>query len=343
MPTHFALEAVLGLGPVLLFLLGLLYLDSFKLVGFSTVAGVLLLGALTGVASYFISGPIMDALHVDFPHYSRYIAPTMEESLKAAAMIYLFARNRIGFMVDAAILGVAVGAGFSLFENVYYAYVFPDANVLVWSVRGFGTAIMHGGVAAVFGVSAQALSQRHATFNPLNYVPGLLLAIALHTLFNLFVAWPFQSTAATIVVLPMVLLFVFDKSEHEVHNWLVHDYESHEHLLEDIETGKFTHSEAGRFISDLAGRFSNAVVADIFAYLKLHTELVIRAEQLLLARESGKDIVIEPVDREHFVTLRKLERKIGKTAMLTIWPHLKFSHQELWELHQLESRVVHRA
>jgi RsiW-degrading membrane proteinase PrsW (M82 family) len=342
MPTHFALEAALGLGPVLLFLLGLLYLDSFKLVGFGTVAGVLLLGALTGVASYFVSGPVMTALHVDFPHYSRYVAPTVEESLKAAAMIYLFARNRIGFMVDAAILGVAVGAGFSLFENVYYAYVFPDANVLVWTVRGFGTAIMHGGVSAVFGVSAQALSQRHATFNPLNYVPGLLLAISLHTLYNLFIAWPFQSTAATIVVLPMVLLFVFDKSEHEVHNWLVHDYRSHEHLLDDIRTGKFAHSEAGRFIADLTAKFSNAVVADIFAYLKLHTELVLRAEQLLLARESGGEIVIEPADREHFATLRRLELKIGKTAMLTIWPHLKFSHQELWELHQLEGRVAHR-
>jgi len=342
MPTHFALEALLGLGPVLLFLLGLIYLDSFKLVGFSTVAGVLLLGAATGVASYFISGPVMDALHVDFPHYSRYVAPTVEECLKAAAMFYLFARNRIGFMVDAAILGVAIGAGFSLFENVYYAYVFPDANVLVWSVRGFGTAIMHGGVSAVFGVSAQALSQRHATFNPLNYVPGLLLAISLHTLYNLLVAWPFQSTAATIVVLPMVLLFVFDKSEHEVHNWLVHDYESHEYLLEDIQNGNFAHSEAGRFITDLAAKFSNAVVADIFAYLKLHTELVLRAEQLLLARESGRDIAIAPADREHFATLRKLERKIGKTAMLTIWPHLKFSHQELWELHQLEGRVAHR-
>jgi RsiW-degrading membrane proteinase PrsW (M82 family) len=339
MPTHFLLEAALGLGPVLLFLLGLLYLDSFKLVGFSTVAGVLLLGAAAGVASYFISGPAMDALHVDFPHYSRYVAPTIEESLKAAVMIYLFARNRIGFMVDAAILGVAVGAGFSLFENVYYAYVFPDANVLVWSVRGFGTAIMHCGVAAVFGVSAQALSQRHATFNPLNYVPGLLLAISLHTLYNMFVAWPFESTAATIVVLPMVLLFVFDKSEHGVHNWLVHDYESHEHLLEDIRTGKFAHSEAGRLITDLAAKFPNAVVADIFAYLKLHTELVIRAEQLLLARERGDDMAIEPADREKFVTLKALERKIGKTAMLTIWPHLKFSHQELWELHQLESRV----
>jgi RsiW-degrading membrane proteinase PrsW (M82 family) len=339
MPAHFALEALLGLGPVLLFLLGLLYLDSFKLVGFLTVASVLLLGALTGVASYFVSGPAMDALHVDFPHYSRYVAPTIEECLKAGVMIYLFARNRIGFMVDAAILGVAVGAGFSLFENIYYAYVFPDANVLVWTVRGFGTAIMHGGVSAVFGVSAQALSQRHATFNPFNYVPGLLLAISLHTLYNMFVAWPFESTAATIVVLPMVLLFVFDKSEHEVHNWLMHDYESHEHLLEDIQSGKFAHSEAGRFIADLAAKFSNAVVADIFAYLKLHTELVLRAETLLLARESGGKLAIEPADREKFSRLKALERKIGKTAMLTIWPHLKFSHQELWELHQLESRV----
>ena len=61
MPTQFILEACLGLGPVALFVVALERLDSFKLVGFSTVASVLLLGAAASVASYFISGPAMDA------------------------------------------------------------------------------------------------------------------------------------------------------------------------------------------------------------------------------------------------------------------------------------------
>jgi hypothetical protein len=138
-----------------------------------------------------------------------------------------------------------------------------------------------------------------------------------------------------------VLLFIFDKSEHEVHDWLIHDYESHEHLLADIRNGTFAHSEGGRFITDLASRFSDETASDIFEYLSLHTELVLQAEKLLLARESGEMLDVGDDVRYEFYNLHALEQKIGKTAMLTIWPHLKFSHQELWELHELEGHSRH--
>ena len=45
----------------------------------------------------------------------------VEESLKGALVIYLIVRRRIGFFVDAAIAGFAVGAGFATLENAYYA------------------------------------------------------------------------------------------------------------------------------------------------------------------------------------------------------------------------------
>src|SRR5580704_1276408 len=151
MSSHLAIELGLGLGPVLLFLAALLWFDSFKLVSFRMVVGVVLMGAIAAVACYAAGGLAMDLSHASFANYSRYGAPFLEEAMKAAVMILLFARNRIGFMVDAAILGLAVGAGFGAFENIYYAQIFPDANTGVWIVRGLGTAIMHASVTAVFG------------------------------------------------------------------------------------------------------------------------------------------------------------------------------------------------
>jgi len=334
--AHFLEETILGFSPVLVFLVALLYLDSFKLVRFSTVLWVIVLGALAALASYFLSGVVMDTFHLNFQNYSRYAAPALEEGLKAAIILYLFARNRIGFMIDAAILGAAVGAGFSLFENVYYAALFPDANMSVWMVRGLGTAIMHSGVTAIFAVSAQALSERHARFSPINYIPGYLIAIALHSIFNQFIGYPLLSAAGTIIVLPLALLLVFDKSEHEAHDWLIHDYENHEALLADVDSGKFATSEVGRFIRDLTSKFNKDLVANIFAYIKLHTVLVLRAEKHLLAKEDGEKDKVGTATAENFKRLHELERKIGRAAMLTIWPHLKFSHKELWELHKLE-------
>ncbi|HWA31062.1 MAG TPA: PrsW family glutamic-type intramembrane protease [Rhizomicrobium sp.] len=340
MPANFGLEALLGLGPVLVFLVALIFLDSFKLVSFTLVVEVVIWGMIAAALSYIAAGPIMDGLHIGFLHYSRYVAPFVEEALKAALIVRLFHANRIGFMIDAAILGVAAGAGFSLAENVYYAYMFPDADIGLWVVRGLGTAIMHGGVSAAFAVSAQALRDRDPDAGFIIFIPGFLIAASLHSIFNQFQAWPMLSAAATIVILPVTMLFLFDKSEHEVHNWLIHDYETHEHLLADIESGAFAHSEAGHMIKRLAARFSAEMAANLFAYIKLHTLLVLRAEEILLAKEQGRKIGPGKVNQDSFKELHTLEKRIGRTALLTVWPYLKFSRRELFELHQLEAHVV---
>jgi protease PrsW len=267
----------------------------------------------------------------------------LAEGLKAAMIVRLFARNRIGFMIDAAILGAAVGGGFALTENLYYAYVFPQANVGTWIVRGLGTAVMHSGTTAVFAIATEALRERREGLGLISAIPGFLFAISLHAIFNQFLDFPFVSTAGILIVLPLMLMMAIDKSEHEVHGWLIHDYESHEHLLADIKSGRFAHSEAGRFILSLAARFSRKTVADIFAYLKLHTQLVLRAEKLLLARENGEQGGAGRADSEAFARLHALERRIGRTALLAVWPYLKFSRQELYELHALEHEAARAA
>jgi RsiW-degrading membrane proteinase PrsW (M82 family) len=340
MPHNFAIEAVIGLGPVLLFVAGLVLLDSFKLVSFILIAEVVLWGAVAAGLSYVAAGPIMDGLHIGILHYSRYVAPFVEEALKALLIVWLFQRNRIGFLIDAAIIGVAVGAGFSVVENIYYAFVFPDANIGTWMVRGLGTAVMHASVSAAFAVSAQALRDREPHAGLVVFVPSFLIAASLHSIFNQFLAWPIASAVVTILVLPWSLILLFDKSEHEVHNWLIHDYESHEHLLADIESGAFTHSEAGRMIQRLAVRFSLEMATLLFAYIRLHTLLVLRAEEILLAKEEGRKLGPGRVNRESFRELHAIEKQIGRTALLTVWPHLKFTRRELFELHQLEAQVT---
>jgi len=339
MVTDFLFKAPIALAPVLIFLAVFHRLDAFKLVSFVTVLIALVVGAVLATASYLVNGHVLDGLPIGFTDYSRYVAPVVEEGLKAAVMIYLFSRNRLGFMVDAAIVGFSIGAGFALLENVYYLYLFPEANIGVWLVRGFGTAVMHGGATAIFGVLAQSLTERHARLNPALYLPGLAAAIALHAAFNHFPGAPVLTMAVTLLVVPLTLLMIFAKSEHAADKWLLADYKSHEHVLQEIREGSFAQTEAGRFISDLAKRFDPQVVKDMFAYLQLHTELVVRAEQMLLARENGEILVPTAEDHEKLHRLHALEKEMGHTALLTLWPHLQFSRKELWELYRLENQA----
>ena len=336
MDTKFLIEAPIALVPVLAFLVALHVFDSYRLTSLAEMAQTMTAGVALALAAYFANGYLLDRLTVDYTAYSHFIGPVVEELLKAAALMYFFARNRIGFMIDAIVMGFAVGTGFGVFENVYYLYAFQDANMGDWIIRGFGTAIMHGGATAIFAALSQSLIERRGRFAPYLFIPGLGIAIAAHVAYNLLQDTPLIATMAVLLGLPPLFYFVFTKSEHAVHQWLVHDYASHELLLADIESGRFTHSEAGRFMLNLSNKFSPDVVAHMFEYLKLHTQLVLRAEQRTLARENKEPAQARPQDHEDLLRLDVLEKLIGRAAMTTLWPHLHFSRRELWELHEIQ-------
>ncbi|MCH5378028.1 MAG: PrsW family intramembrane metalloprotease, partial [Planctomycetes bacterium] len=160
------LRALLGLLPVCIFLVVLVWMDSYKLVRLRAVLAVIAVGGLTAWLAMYLNGWLVGSLGWPFQTYSRYLAPVVEETLKATVVVYLFRTNRVGFLVDAAIMGFAVGAGFALVENFHYLQQLSSAHIAVWIVRGFSTAIMHGGVTAMFAVISQALTERQMKIHP---------------------------------------------------------------------------------------------------------------------------------------------------------------------------------
>ena len=336
MLSDLIIRAPVGLLPVLIFLVVLLYMDSYKLVGLRTVLVVILAGALLTVAGYWINGYLIAELGWDLQLYSRYAAPIIEEGLKACVIIFLFRTNRIGFLVDSAILGFAVGAGFGVIENFYYLYLAADAHIAVWIVRGFGTAIMHGAVMALFGVMAQTLTERSMKINPLLYVPGFIVAITIHSIFNHFPGTPILTTLGTLLVLPPVLMIVFRKSARAMHEWLEVDFDEDAALLEQINSGEFAESRIGIFLHDLKQKFDGPVVVDMLCYLRLYTELALRAKGLLMMRENGLDAPVGERTRAKFEEMRYLEKSIGKTGCLAMSPFLQMTRKDLWQLYVLE-------
>ena len=71
---------------------------------------------------------------------------------QGAVCRWLLRKNRVGFMVDAAISGFAVGAGFAVLENLTYIPDVSAAGLVSSAIRGLGTAMMHGGTTAIFGI-----------------------------------------------------------------------------------------------------------------------------------------------------------------------------------------------
>lgn len=337
MSSDLFVRAPVGLMPVLVFLFVLVYMDSYKLVRLKAVLTVIASGCLTALAAYYVNPVVMSATGLDFTPYSRYIAPLVEESLKALVMVYLFRFNHIGFLVDAAIMGFAVGAGFALVENLVYLYAGAGTSIGVWVVRGFGTAIMHGGVVAIFGVMAQRLTERNMRINPVLYIPGLLTAAILHSVFNHFLFAPILSTIGTLLALPPLLALVFKRSASALHQWLELDFDADARLIEMITSHEFSESKIGKFLADLRSKFEGPVVADMLCYLRIYTELAIRAKGVLMMRENGLEVPIGQRTKEKFDELHYLEKSIGKTGCLAMKPFLQMERKDLWQLHVLSN------
>ena len=329
------LRAGVGLLPVLSFLAALLLLDSYKLLRLRLVLGVVGVGAAVAGVSYLVAAGLLGATPLSLPAYSRYVAPVVEECLKALVVVALVRAHRIGFLVDAAILGFAAGAGFAAAENLWYLRLVPDAPLGTWIVRGFGTALMHGGATAITGVLGLALFERRERAKLAGFLPGLGLAVLLHSAFNHFFLSPRASTVGIVLVLPPLLWAVFRRSERSVGEWLGKGFDADTAMLELINSGTFAGSPVGRYLHALRDKFDGPVVADLLCYLRLHTELSLRAKGILMLRENGFEAPVDDSVRDTFAELRYLEKSIGRTGVRAIQPMLAMSHKDLWQLYML--------
>jgi RsiW-degrading membrane proteinase PrsW (M82 family) len=330
-------DILASLLPVLLFLAGLLYLDSFKLVRLRHVLLTVTAGCITALVARVAGALILDVLRMESHLFSRYVAPPIEEVVKAAVLVGLFRRNRIGFMVDAAIQGFAVGAGFALVENVYYYLARPEANVYLWIIRGFGTAMMHGGTTAIVAILAKFLLDKSPSRGASAVLPGLALAIILHSGFNHFFLSPAASTALILVVLPVLVVLVFRESEQGTRRWLGIGFDSDRALLEMITTGVLAEISIGRYLQSLQDRFPGEVVADMLCYLRVHLELSVKAKGLLLMREAGFEVPPDAEVQRDFEELRYLEKSIGKTGRIALHPFLHMRTKDLWQIAMLKA------
>lgn len=346
MDLDLILKAVTALAPVLILLLVFDRLDIFNLISFRTIAVLVGVGAATAGLSFLVNWRVMDGFPIGFSAYSRYVAPAIEESLKAAPVIWLFATNRVGFKLDSAIAGFAIGAGFSAVENGWYLYLLPGANFSAWLVRGFGTAIMHGGATAIFAAASHEMSERQLEaqaaryrLNLLLFLPGLALAYVLHSAFNHLANQPALAMALTLLFVPLTLFVIFSFNERATQAWIAADRDRHRQELEAIRSGVFAESEAGRALNQAVARINPALAADVGAYVDLKTELILRAEEFMLAIQQEQSGIMRPDDRNKVDQLDDLERTLGPWVLIAIAPKLAFSRNDLWELERFKKRT----
>jgi RsiW-degrading membrane proteinase PrsW (M82 family) len=327
--------APVALLPVLLFLLVLRMIDSYALVPAREILRALLAGCLVAAVFWLLNPELGARLPLDEMAYRRYVAPFLEEAGKALFVGWLILSARTGFLVDAAILGFAVGAGFALVENVAYLLDLPNSTIWLWGVRGFGTAIMHGAATSMFAIIGKGLTDRHHD-NPGPWLlPGLLLASFVHSAFNHFPFGAVATALTMLVTMPLLLAAVFARSEQATREWLGTGFDDDAKVLESLMSAEFPDSPVGRYLETLRERFPGEMIVDLLCLLRLHLELSVRAKGILLAREAGLDVPVGDDVRAKLDEIAVLEKSIGTTGRLALHPVRRMSRRDLWELYVL--------
>jgi RsiW-degrading membrane proteinase PrsW (M82 family) len=336
----------LALIPVLVLLTIFVWLDAFELMSFREILVLLVLGGFSAIAVYPVSGRLIDTLPIGFSGYSRFVAPWLEEAVKGIVMIGLFWFNRIGYKLDAVISGFAIGAGFSVVENIIYLTIFPQYGTGTWLVRGLGTAVMHGTTLAILAAVAHELAERETResagdfdFNLLWFLPGYLIAVAIHTAFNQFPDRPMLAMMGAVIFAPVAMLAVFHFGTAEAERWLAAECAAHQAQLEALNSGNWPDSPSGRKVAALAERLAPENAERVRRYWELQAWLVVQAEQAMMQEAAGDVSLDKEQVGAAFAELEGLRRALGKstyTAMKTLLP---FSRNDYWEVSELRQRL----
>ena len=321
--------------PVILLLAFLFLLDSFNLVRVKTLVLCLLWGIVCAACAYFLNKSIQNWIDFDFSFYSRYVAPVIEEFLKALFILYLISKKKIGFIIDGAIYGFAIGAGFSLLENIWYLFQPTiEYNLLTWIIRGIGTAIMHGGCTSFLAILfVGGINRSENRF--FAFLPGFVLAILFHSGFNHFPFNPVLQTLLVLLALPFIFGLVFMLSNAKLQKWLEIEFNSEVEILNMIRKGDFSSTKAGIYLKSLKEQFASEVILDMYCYIDLYLELSIKAKRNLMLKENEFPIIVEDDLQPKLTELAQLRKQIGKVGEMALAPLIRMNYRNLWKLNQL--------
>lgn len=327
-----AARVFLGFVPVLGLLVALRAFDAHKLLRLRDVLRTLAMGAACAVMALVANQGAEGLLGLETRTVSRYVAPFLEEALKAGVLVWLIRGHRVGFLVDAGIHGFAVGAGFALAENFQFWLSRPDAGLVVWFVRGCGTAVMHAGTGAVIALGAKAAWDREAgPRRAVSWASGFAIAVALHSVFNHFLVSPLLSTVGIAVVAPPLVVAVFQRAVRGTQLRLHRGFDADTELLGLILAGQISRSPVGEYLANLRDRFRPEVVVDLLCYLRIRLELSLHVKGLLFLREAGFDPEADPQIGAKLTELEFLEKSIGATGRLALAPYLRGGPEEIWQ------------
>ena len=309
--------------PLLLYLLVLKSLDSFRIVHWRWLVVCMAVGCGSCLVAWAFS-EMSAALAVPF------YAPLFEEILKALVALCVMRLFRIVFFAEALCYGAAIGAGFSLVENIIYIYFSPDMLFATALFRGLGTSMLHIGCSSLFLVLW--LLAKNNSWKYAFRLWGILPCILIHALYNLHHFQPLVQMVAVVVIFLVIFLCVSNYNEKCIGKWLDQSMMNDIDLLSAIKDGTLPDTKAGQYLMSVKEQFDPYVFLDMICYVQLYLELTITAKSRMMLRESGLLDAESEDDKSQRTAMLKefntLRGNIGKMGEIILHPIVKMTAED---------------
>lgn len=325
---------VAALLPVAIYIFVVYSLDSFSLVSVRSLVTLVITGMLSAVICFGIfvlTGMLLPE------GVSDYLNPVMEEAVKAIPLLFMARSKKTVFFIDSVICGAAVGGGFSILENVFYLILGEELGMGTILFRGLEVALVHMGCSAIISValmfSVRLLERVRSGLavkgsDTVMSVFLFVIAPALHVLHNSMHANPLKQFVIVFGTLALLLIWIYRYDGDMIHRWLDRGLDKQVSLLMSIKEGQLGDTKTGRFLMSVRDNFPQEVFFDVICYVQLYVELSVAAKSRFMMKEAGMDMPVADADKELYLSqyteYKSLEKRLGKTARMTVAPVVKF-------------------
>lgn len=182
------INILLSMSIPLVFLYMIWSLEIFAVSRVRFLIGAFLWGAASFMIAFVVQSTLIASGQFSFLDISLFIAPVVEEVLKALLIVYMVYRMHIRYSVDGTAYGFAIGTGFAVCENLLYVMQTDAGGFQTAIARSFSVSLMHTfNIALIGAISGSVVFYRFRTrLNRISLV--ILFAIFVHAIFNQIVA-----------------------------------------------------------------------------------------------------------------------------------------------------------
>lgn len=345
-PMQFLALLIAAFIPIL-FLYLIYTLDLYKTGQFRLVLVCFLWGGSAFAGAYFLNPALAGAFHLDWDtQVVRYIAPVVEEILKALILAYLVSRIDFTYFVDGAIYGFAAGIGFAVFENWQYIFGTSGQAVGVAVGRVLSTNLMHASASAVVGIVVGLARFRRFSGRTAYMVGGLFLAMLLHSGYNNLVTR--VNTGLLLIYAAMVgfcavgfIAFIIKRGLAEEKGWIEEKLGAADRVTKGEKAVVRRLGNLQEILEPLAHKFGDEKADKIEKLLLAQAQLGIQRKMYeKLTDEKMRSAIEKKMDglREEMDAIR---RQVGSYAMLYLRHTIPQESSPLWG--RLENLIQERA